>query len=149
MALVFLAFERPSRLQWTCLHPSACYNNETHRGSNDRRVCRQPGGYSSFSKFVPTTEAQISAYPLNRKKVTRRHVTRTRNARGRGNAQAHTKIQKFLLRGLWPFIRNFAPTKISLYTVPVEAHMNPSLIPRPTHRTRSGPGDTWRNYHMC
>ena len=44
---------------------------------------------------------------------------RTRSARGRGNAQAHTKIKirKFLLRGLWPFIRNFAPTKISRYTV--------------------------------
>ena len=33
--------------------------------------------------------------------------------------QAHTKIKirKFLLRGLWPFIRNFAPTNISFYTV--------------------------------
>ena len=33
--------------------------------------------------------------------------------------RAHTKIkiQKFLLRGLRPFIRNFAPTKISRYTV--------------------------------
>ena len=29
---VFLAFERPSRFQWTRLHPLACYNNETQRG---------------------------------------------------------------------------------------------------------------------
>ena len=29
---VFLAFERPSRLQWTRLHPLACYDNETQRG---------------------------------------------------------------------------------------------------------------------
>ena len=27
------------------------------------------------------------------------------------------KYEKILLRGLWPFIRNFAPTKISRYTV--------------------------------
>ena len=25
---VFLAFERPSILQWTCLHPLACNDNE-------------------------------------------------------------------------------------------------------------------------
>ena len=55
---------------------------------------------------------------LNRKQKDDTYL-RTRSARGRGNAQAHTKIKirKFLLRGLWPFIRNFAPTKISRYTV--------------------------------
>ena len=93
--------------------------------SNDRRVCRQPGGYSSIRANNRGPDISIvdvlshhCALPQP-KKATRQHVTRTRNARGRGNMQAHTKIKirKFLLRGLWPFIRNFAPTKISLYTV--------------------------------
>ena len=33
---VFLAFERPSRLQWTRLHPLSCYANETQRGKCDK-----------------------------------------------------------------------------------------------------------------
>ena len=33
---VFLAFEWPSRLQWTRLHPLACYDNETQRGKCDK-----------------------------------------------------------------------------------------------------------------
>ena len=39
---------------------------------------------------------------------------------GRGiPACAHTKIriQKFILKALWPFIRKFAPSKISSYTI--------------------------------
>ena len=32
----FLAFERPSRLQWTRLHPLACYYNETQCGKCDK-----------------------------------------------------------------------------------------------------------------
>ena len=41
------------------------------------------------------------------------------HAMGHGNAQVHTKIkiQKFLLKALRPFIRKFAPPKISRYTV--------------------------------
>ena len=33
---VFVAFERPSRLQWTRLHPLACYDDETQCGKCDK-----------------------------------------------------------------------------------------------------------------
>ena len=47
-----------------------------------------------------------------------RSATRS-HARGRGNAQVHTKIriQKFLLKALWPFVQKFAPPKMSRYMV--------------------------------
>ena len=75
----------------------------------------------------------------------RRHL-HTRSPRGRGNAQAHTKIKirKFLLRGLWPFLQNFAPTKIAFYTVPPLTHTHirtysspdpPYLLSLPSHYT--------------
>ena len=67
---------------------------------------------------VPSHHCALPQPKTENDYIIRRHL-RTRSARGRGIAQAHTKIKirKFLLRGLWPFIRNFAPTKISLYTV--------------------------------
>ena len=54
--MVFLAFEWPSRFQWTRLHPLACDDSEpvgsatddskpSSLSSNDLRVCRQPGDY--------------------------------------------------------------------------------------------------------
>ena len=75
------------------------------------------------------------------KTAIRRHL-RTRSTRGRGNAQTHTKtkIRKFLLRGLWPFIRNFAPTKISLYTVCVHKLQAP---PPGTQRTQTASPAPW------
>jgi len=43
----------------------------------------------------------------------------TIEASGRGiwKVRMKMKIRKFLLKDLWPFIRKFAPTKISRYTV--------------------------------
>ena len=79
---VFLAFERPSRLQWTRLHPLACYDNETQHGKCKQMKVSQfteqqqsslagsgpaslattaSGNQAAIPKFLPTTEAQISA----------------------------------------------------------------------------------------
>ena len=75
------------------------------------------GPYISIVDVLPSHHLCIASTE-NRKRLLD-DTLRTHSARGRGNAQEHTKIKirKFLLRGLWPFIRNFAPTKISLYTV--------------------------------
>ena len=132
---VFLAFERPSRLQWTRLHPLACYDNETQRGKCDKLKVPVKFTEQQRSASMPPTRRLFVIFANNRgsdisivdvpshhcalpqlKTTIRRQCTYVRVVLG--GVAMHRRIRKFLLRGSWPFIQNFAPTKISLYMVP-------------------------------
>jgi len=90
-----------SKVCATCGNQQGNMGDHSWAAGSNWQVCltaRQPGGFLPLSNLVKIY---------------------TQEARGRGNWQAHTKIriQKFLLKALWPFIQKFAPTKISYYTV--------------------------------
>ena len=134
---VFLAFE------CTPVDPSiplACDNSESvgsvtddskpsALSCNNRRVCRQPGGYLSFSRQQQRPRYQLCrrgtlsplciASPESRKQHRTIDTLRRCSDRGRSDAQAHTKIiiRKFLLKAFQLCVRKFALTKISRYTV--------------------------------
>ena len=132
------SFRTASRLQWTHRHPLACDDNkgvwqikvsQVHWAATlDRWICRQPGGYTSFFEILRQQQGPRRQHcrrgtlsPLCIASTEhRRHIIKCMcNARGCGNVQVHTKnkIRKFLLKAFHPFIRKFAPAKISRYTV--------------------------------
>ena len=108
--MVFLAFERPSRLQWTRLHPLACDDNEPvgserdesktrSLSSNDRRVCHRSGGFSKFlvnnrrpdASIVDMVPSRHCALPQPKTENDTIDTLRMCNATGCGIAQVHTQ----------------------------------------------------------
>ena len=62
---VFLAFERPSRLQWTRLHPLACYDNETAWEVKVSQFTEQQ--QSSLAGSGPARLATMASIPPTRR----------------------------------------------------------------------------------